>query len=142
LILDEPTTGLDPLMQEKFFDLLKEENRKGMTVFFSSHVLSEVQLLCKRVAIIREGKIIKVEEIEALRKKQLKRVHVEFAEATDEAMIQIPGMVNPEYSGGGTLSFVYHDDLNRLIAFLSERKVRNLTIEEPSLEEIFLHYYR
>ena len=142
LILDEPTTGLDPLMQEKFFDLLREENRKGMTVFFSSHILSEVQLLCKRVAIIREGKIIKVEEIEALRKKQLKKVHVEFAEATDKSVIQIPGMVNPEYSSGNILSFVYQDDLNRLITFLSERKILNLRVEEPSLEEIFLHYYR
>jgi ABC-2 type transport system ATP-binding protein len=129
-------------MQEKFFDLLREENRKGMTVFFSSHILSEVQLLCKRVAIIREGKIIKVEEIEALRKKQLKKVHVEFAEATDKSVIQIPGMVNPEYSSGNILSFVYQDDLNRLITFLSERKILNLRVEEPSLEEIFLHYYR
>ena len=113
-----------------------------MTVFFSSHVLSEVQLLCKRVAIIREGKIIKVEEIEALRKKQLKKVQVEFAEATDKAAIQIPGMVNAEYLTGNIFSFVYQDDLNRLITFLSERKVLNLRIEEPSLEEIFLHYYR
>jgi ABC-2 type transport system ATP-binding protein len=142
LILDEPTTGLDPLMQEKFFELLREENRKGMTVFFSSHVLSEVQLLCKRVAIIREGKIIRVEEIEALRKKQLKRVHIEFDRLMKESAFRIPGMVNPEYAAGNAITFVYQGDLNLLIAFLADKKVQNLTIEEPSLEEIFLHYYR
>lgn len=142
LILDEPTTGLDPLMQEKFFELLREENQKGMTVFFSSHVLSEVQLLCKRVAIIREGKIIRVEEIDALRKKQLKRVHIEFGEPMKESGIQIPGMVNPEYAAGNVISFVYQGDLNHLISYLTGRQVQNLTIEEPSLEEIFLHYYR
>ena len=79
LILDEPTTGLDPLMQSVFFDLLRSENKKGMTIFFSSHILSEVQMLCKRVAIIKEGKIIQMEDIDNLRKKQLKKVSIEFA---------------------------------------------------------------
>ena len=74
LILDEATMGLDPLMQARFFELLRSENRKGMTIFFSSHTLSEVQLLCKRVAIIKEGRIIKVEDIETLRKRQLKKI--------------------------------------------------------------------
>ncbi len=78
LILDEPTTGLDPLMQSIFFDLLRSENQKGMTIFYSSHILSEVQMLCKRVAIIKEGKIIQLEDIETLRKKQLKKVYIEF----------------------------------------------------------------
>jgi ABC-2 type transport system ATP-binding protein len=73
LILDEPTTGLDPLMQAKFFELLRSENRNGMTIFFSSHILNEVQMLCRRVAIIKEGKIIQLEDIETLRKKQLKK---------------------------------------------------------------------
>jgi len=74
LILDEPTTGLDPLMQSVFFELLRSENQKGMTIFFSSHILGEVQMLCKRVAIIKGGKIIQIEEIDNLRKKQLKRL--------------------------------------------------------------------
>ena len=74
LILDEPTTGLDPLMQAKFFELLRLENQRGMTIFFSSHILNEVQMLCKRVAIIKDGKIIQLEDIENLRKKQLKKV--------------------------------------------------------------------
>ena len=76
--MDEPTTGLDPLMQSVFFDLLRSENQKGMTIFFSSHILGEVQMFCKRVAIIKEGKIIQVEDIDTLRKKQLKKVFIEF----------------------------------------------------------------
>ena len=78
LIVDEATMGLDPLMQARFFELLRSENRKGMTIFFSSHTLSEVQMLCKRVAIIKEGRIIKVEDIETLRKRQLKKIYIEF----------------------------------------------------------------
>ena len=69
IILDEPTSGLDPLMQQKFFDLLEEENKKGATILFSSHILSEVQRLCNRVAIIKEGKIIKVEKISTFKRK-------------------------------------------------------------------------
>jgi len=79
LILDEPTTGLDPLMQAKFFDILREENNQGTTIFFSSHTLSEVQKMCRRVGIIKEGRIIAVEDIETLRKKQLRKVQVEFS---------------------------------------------------------------
>jgi len=78
LILDEPTSGLDPLMQAKFFEILKEENSKGTTIFFSSHTLSEVQKMCRRVGIIKEGKIIAVEDIESLRKKQLRKIQIEF----------------------------------------------------------------
>ena len=91
LILDEPTTGLDPLMQAKFFELLRSENQKGMTIFFSSHALSEVQMLCKRVAIIKEGKIIQLEDIETLRKKQLKKVHIEFADLMNKENFSITG---------------------------------------------------
>ncbi len=78
LILDEPTSGLDPLMQSIFFELLRSENLKGITIFFSSHILGEVQSLCKRVAIIKEGQIIQTEDIETLRKKQLKKVSIEY----------------------------------------------------------------
>ena len=73
IILDEPTSGLDPLMQQKFFDLLQQENKKGTTVLFSSHILSEVQKLCSRVAIIKEGRIIKVETMSALTEDNYKR---------------------------------------------------------------------
>jgi ABC-2 type transport system ATP-binding protein len=142
LILDEPTTGLDPLMQEKFFELLRSENRNGMTIFFSSHVLSEVQLLCKKVAIIRQGKIVRVEEIEALRRRQLKKVRVEFNEPVQPGDFSLTGMESPVIYPGNVLSFVFPGDINQLTGLLATRKITDLTIEEPSLEEIFMHYYR
>ncbi len=142
LILDEPTTGLDPLMQETFFDLIREENRNGMTVFFSSHVLGEVQLLCKRVAIIKEGKIVGVEEIESLRKKQLKKIGIEFLRLPDREKFTLDGMESPTYGKGNQLSFIFDGDVNLLTGKLAGEKVTDLTIEEPSLEEIFMHYYR
>lgn len=142
LILDEPTTGLDPLMQETFFDLLREENRNGMTIFFSSHVLSEVQLLCKRVAIIREGKIAGVEDIETLRKKQLKKVRIEFSEPQERERFDLPQMESVVSGPDSMLSFFHSGDINELTRTLSGKNIRDLTIEEPSLEEIFMHYYR
>lgn len=142
LILDEPTTGLDPLMQSKFFELLHEENRKGMTIFFSSHILNEVQMLCKRVAIIKEGKIIKVEDIETLRKKQLKKIQIEFEDQVIGEKFVIAGIESFITRLGKMVSFLYSGDINELIFLLSGSKVVNLTIEEPSLEEIFMHYYK
>jgi ABC-2 type transport system ATP-binding protein len=142
LILDEPTTGLDPLMQTKFFDLLREENRKGMTIFFSSHILNEVQTLCKRVAIIKEGRIIQVEEIEALRKKQLKKVEVEFADKSEGMAFTVKGIQQLVSIPGFGLSFMYSGDINELVSSLSLQRIANITIEEPSLEEIFMHYYK
>lgn len=141
LILDEPTNGLDPLMQSKFFELLREENRKGMTIFFSSHILNEVQMLCKRVAIIKEGKIIKIEDIETLRKKQLKKVHIEFEDRFIEEDFYIPGMDHIISRFDNMISFMYSGDINEIIALLGGQRMVTLTIEEPSLEEIFMHYY-
>jgi ABC-2 type transport system ATP-binding protein len=142
LILDEPTTGLDPLMQSIFFELLRTENRKGMTIFFSSHILGEVQMLCKRVAIIKEGEIIKVEDIETLRKKQLKKVHVEFGDKSESGNFIIRGIEAAVSSAGNKISFMYSGDMNELISKLSGNNIINLMIEEPSLEEIFMHYYK
>jgi len=142
LILDEPTTGLDPLMQSNFFELLRSENRKGMTIFFSSHILGEVQKLCKRVAIIKEGRIIQVEDIETLRKKQLKKVFIEFNGRVKKEDLIIPG-IEGEIGGSDNIqSFIYSGDINMLVGFLSRYTIINLMIEEPSLEEIFMHYYK
>jgi ABC-2 type transport system ATP-binding protein len=142
LIMDEPTTGLDPLMQSVFFELLRSENRKGMTIFFSSHVLGEVQMLCRRVAIIKEGKIIQTEDIENLRKKQLKKVSIEFIDPADLRSLNIPGTVGMTTGPGNLVSFMYSGNINELTGFLAGRKVNNLIIEEPSLDEIFMHYYK
>ena len=141
LILDEPTTGLDPLMQSVFFELLHSENKKGMAIFFSSHILGEVQMFCKRVAIIKGGKIIQIEDIDNLRKKQLKKVSVELGHLSTESL-SIHGVENVITGPGNTLSFMYSGNINELVNFLSGKKIINLMIEEPSLDEIFLHYYK
>lgn len=141
LIVDEPTTGLDPLMQSRFFDILRSENRRGMTVFFSSHSLSDVQMLCGRVAIIREGRIVNVEAIETLRKKQLKRIRIEFIDRVPDSLTGMPGMENGVIVTGKAMEFIWSGDMNGLIAALSGKKIADMTVEEPSLEEIFMHYY-
>jgi len=141
LIMDEPTTGLDPLIQSRFFDLIRTENRNGMTVFFSSHILSEIQLLCKRVAIIRDGKIVNLEDIESLRRKQLKKIRIWKGENDDMEDLSIAGIEGNVDHTGDVLSFMYSGDINDLLRLLAKRKIANLTIEEPSLEEIFMHYY-
>lgn len=143
IILDEPTSGLDPLMQQRFFDLVAVENQKGATVLFSSHILPEVQKLCSRVAIIRDGLIVKVEDMKTLRNEKFKRFAIEFADTEvlpDEAF-QLPGIVNVEKEGP-TTRFLFGGDINLVLERLYGRKVVNLLVEEPSLEEIFLHYYR
>ena len=140
LILDEPTSGLDPLMQAHFFDVLREENSKGTTVFFSSHTLSEVQKMCRRVAIVREGRIAAVEDIESLRKKQLRKIQVEFADQVQTDALSCSGIISPSIENN-ILEFMYSGSMEELIVTLSEKGVRDLIIEEPTLEEIFMHYY-
>jgi ABC-2 type transport system ATP-binding protein len=113
-----------------------------MTILFSSHILNEVQMLCKRVAIIKEGKIIRVEDIETLRKKQLKNVQIEFEDKEKAENFAIPGIESIIPGPGKILSFMYSGNINDLINFLAGHKIINLRIEEPSLDEIFMHYYR
>ncbi len=143
LILDEPTVGLDPLVQSKFFDILKEENRGGTTVFFSSHTLSEVQKMCGRVAIIKDGRIAAVEDIESLRKKQLRKVRIEFREPLGGDAVAAPdveGVISPRVEKNA-LSCLYSGTIEALITALAGRPLSDLIIEEPTLEEIFMHYY-
>ncbi len=141
IILDEPTGGLDPLIQQTFFDLLKEENKKGATILFSSHILSEVQKLCHRVAIIKEGELVAVEQMEALRRNSYLKVKLELAAPISKAQLQLPGMSNVQ-SSREHISFLYRGDVNAIVRQLMGIKLRNLSIEEPELEEIFMHYYK
>ena len=136
LILDEPTSGLDPLMQREFFSILKERNRQGTTVFLSSHVLSEIQHNCEKAAIIREGRIIACDSVEALSRTSAKRVTVHGA-ADFSGM---PGIRDLQTEGEST-SFLYSGNINLLIRKLSEHRIADLSIAEPDLEEIFMHYY-
>lgn len=140
IILDEPTSGLDPLMQQKFFDIIADENKKGATVFFSSHILAEVQELCDRVAIIKEGEIIQVEDIKTLREDNYKKVKVR-GEGLTASGFEIPGVTNIEQSQRG-LDFFFKGDINTIIAKLGAQKLKEVLIEEPTLEEIFMHYYK
>ena len=140
LILDEPTTGLDPLMRAKFFDILREENSRETTIFFSSHTLSEVQKLCKRVGIIKEGRIIAVEDIETLRKKQLRIIQVEFSHPVKGDEINCAGVIDPK-AEGNELNFMYSGNMGILIQTMTGKNIKDLIIEEPTLEEIFMHYY-
>jgi ABC-2 type transport system ATP-binding protein len=134
--------GLDPLMQSRFFELLRSDNQKGMTVLFSSHTLSDIQMLCRRVAIIKDGMIIKVEEIDTLRKKQLKKIHIEFADQSDREGLTRFGIQDSGNHQGNAISFMYSGDINELMVILSGRQLADMTIEEPSLEEVFMHYYK
>ena len=139
LFLDEPTAGLDPLMQRKFFDLIREENARGVTVFFSSHILGEVQRLCTRVGIIREGRIVEISNIRALQQNNYKKVNV-TAEGLNSAAFDLPGVTNLQ-TENGTVNFFFKGDINVVLQKISGIQVTDVTIEEPTLEEIFMHYY-
>ncbi len=138
LFLDEPTSGLDPLMQRKFFDLIHEENKKGVTVFFSSHFLGEVQRLCDRVGIIREGRMVEVSDIRTLQKNNYKKMRVLSQQAL--ASFELPGVSNLHQEGEWT-QFFYSGDINQVLQRVSSFAIEDMDIEEPTLEEIFMHYY-
>jgi ABC-2 type transport system ATP-binding protein len=139
IILDEPTSGLDPLMQQKFFKLIQEENKRGATVFFSSHILGEVQKLCNRVAIIKEGSIINIQDIKTLQKDNYKKIRIATSEL-DEKRFAIEGVNTLEKNSEG-LSFFYKGNINVIMKLISEKEVTDVTIEDLTLEEIFMHYY-
>ncbi len=140
IILDEPTSGLDPLMQHKFFDLIEQESKKGATVFFSSHILSEVQRLCSRVAFIKDGRVIKLEKMSDLRENNYKLIKVEAGSQLDKSFFAMPGASKLEVKGS-SVSFLFKGDINKVVKKLAETSISNLLVEEPELEEIFMHYY-
>jgi ABC-2 type transport system ATP-binding protein len=140
IILDEPTSGLDPLMQQKFFELIAQENKKGATVFLSSHILSEVQKMCERVALIKDGKIIKLEKMSALQENNFKRIKIEAPSNLDKTFFEMTGVSKLEIDGKA-ISFLFKGDINKVIKRLVQTEIINLSIDEPDLEEIFMHYY-
>ncbi len=140
IILDEPTSGLDPLMQKKFFDLLKEENKKGATILFSSHILSEVQKLCDRVAIIKEGKLVQVEKISTLKEKNYKKIRIETKTNLDMDYFNMRGVSKLEIKDH-VVSFMYNGNINLIVQKMADMEISNLWVEELTLEEIFLHFY-
>lgn len=136
LIMDEPTAGLDPLVQHEFYGLVKQAKQDGATIFFSSHVLSEVQRVCDRVGIIREGKLINTQSMEEITATQYKRV-----KATMEGDISLPGAEDVKRHNG-TVEFLYRGSADALLKALSAKHVSNIIIEDPPLEEVFMAYYR
>lgn len=140
IILDEPTSGLDPLMQHKFFELLEEENKKGATILFSSHILSEVQRLCDRVAIIKEGKIIKLEKISTLKEKNYKKIHIETSTEIGKDYFAIEGVTDLVVDGH-KVDFLFKGDINAVMKKIATTHIVNIGVEEPDLEEIFMHFY-
>ena len=136
LILDEPTGGLDPLMQHEFFSILQERNREGVTVFLSSHVLSEIQRYCSRAAVIREGSIVACDSVDMLSQTSAKRIILRGSIQRED----LPE-VREWTEIGGTVSFLYSGDMNELIRVIAKGQVEDLTIAEPDLEAIFLHFY-
>ena len=140
IILDEPTAGLDPLVQQTFFKILAEENNRGATIFFSSHILGEVQRFCQRVAILKEGKLVSIAEITELRKSSYKKISIVAKRAIPPDYFKA-GNVAQFTQEGASVSFFYKGDVDALFKELAGIDIDDAFVEEPSLEEIFLHYY-
>jgi len=136
VIMDEPTSGLDPLLQQKFYDFLHDQKKKGKTLFFSSHVLSEVDKICDRIGIIRNGNLVALEDVETLKGKMGKMIKVKIKEKPET-------FIGPENMKikDGWIEFVTNDDVDHWIKMLSKYTIIDLEINEFSLEDIFIHYY-
>jgi ABC-2 type transport system ATP-binding protein len=142
LILDEPTSGLDPLMQEEFLSLVAEERERGCTVFISSHELDEVERVCDRVGIVREGKLIAVERINELLGRARRSATVELADPDDLAdeLRELPS-VSDLQAADGKLAFKVAGDLDPVLKAIAAHHVLDLELTHPTLEEVFLTYY-
>ncbi len=138
LILDEPTNGLDPLMQEEFYLLLRETQNEGKTIFFSSHNLPEVEKVCHRIAIIRKGELVALETLEGLKKKKMKRLQFTLSQPVPDLELPSARLVEQK-----ELSYVYlvEGDIQTLLQQLSTLPIEDLIFPEPDLEEVFMAYY-
>lgn len=141
IILDEPTGGLDPLAQQTFFDVLKKENENGATILFSSHILSEVQRLCDRVGIIKDGELVAVETIKSLRQNNYKRCRFELASKPSKKDFVLDGLTDLLIDDT-TVSFLYRGKMPSLTSLMTALNPIDVWIEEPDLEDIFMHYYQ
>jgi ABC-2 type transport system ATP-binding protein len=139
LILDEPTNGLDPLIQQKLFTTLLRLKEEGTTTFLSSHNLTEVEEFCDRVAIIKEGKIIDIKNITEFSNKKIKRVTLKLSQDIKEEIKAIGGEIVE--STEKSLVFNYNGDINKLLTVVSKYSIEDLIIEEKKLSEVFMSYY-
>jgi len=141
LLLDEPTTGLDPLVQKAFRGLLQDRAAAGRSVFLSSHVLSEVESVCHRVAILREGELVAVESIENLRSLMMRRLQVRFRGQAPSDLGSVPGVKRMEARGADVALWI-QGDVNPILRRIAQADVEHFVFPEPELEDIFLTYYR
>jgi ABC-2 type transport system ATP-binding protein len=139
-ILDEPTEGLDPLMQRAFYDILDVLKNEGRTIFFSSHVLSEVERVCDRVAIVRRGRLVAVEEIAALLARRMRKVDMRLA-GTPPRLEDVPGVLNIMIADG-RLTCQVEGDIRPFLAAIVDAPIVDLTIEPAHLEDAFLELYK
>jgi ABC-2 type transport system ATP-binding protein len=143
LLLDEPTSGLDPLMQQEVLSLLRNAHAAGATVFFSSHIMSEVENVAGRVAIIRAGEIVEVADTESLTHHTLNRLTVRFKQPVDLAALgRLPGVAILSQDSQATVTLQVAGDMEALVQALGRLPVLDLETERPSLEEVFLTYYK
>ncbi len=141
LILDEPTTGLDPLVQDTFLQILREARDEGRTVFLSSHILSEVERVCDRVAIVRDSRLATLETTESLLEKRRKRVVMVFAAPVDAARFaQLPGVTDVQVQGTA-VSLRLQDGIDAVVKLAAQFTLLDLRVDHPSLDEVFMGYY-
>lgn len=138
IVLDEPTSGLDPLIRQKFFELMEEEKKRGASIIISSHELTDIQRLCDRVAIIKDGKVVAIEEMEELKTKRLKNITIETEYSEPE--ITLAGVSNVKRNGK-VVTFNYNGEMPKLIKYLNSIDLVNIDIQEASLENIFMYFY-
>jgi ABC-2 type transport system ATP-binding protein len=140
VIMDEPTNGLDPLVQQTFMDVLVEQAQSGTTIFMSSHVLSEVEKICNRVAIIKEGTIVAEENVDSLRQKSGKVIEVKFAEPVDPSIFKMDGISNVT-KPNGAYKMTVTGNMENVLKALSSHKLNDISIHQMTLEDVFMHFY-
>lgn len=142
LILDEPSSGFDPLVQEIFMELVREYRDNGGTVFMSSHILSEVQQLCDRVAFIKDGELIVVQHLSEIEAQASKRVRVVWSKDISKApSIGLAGLKELRHDTSGT-SYSFDGDISKFLSAFAKLPIKDITIQEPDLEELFITYYK
>ncbi|WP_135828677.1 ABC transporter ATP-binding protein [Halorussus halobius] len=142
VIMDEPTSGLDPLMQERLYEFVREERDRGTTVFFSSHILSEVRKVCDRVGIVRDGRLAALEGVEDLLDRSGKHVSVAVEDSLDPGEFAFAGVHDLDVDAErGTASFMFTGEYDALLDHLQNYRVRDLDVEEAPLEDVFMRFY-
>lgn len=138
IVLDEPTVGLDPLVKQAFFEIIEEEKRRGAAILISSHQLTDIQRLCDRVAIIKNGKIVSIEEMSQLKTKRLKHIVIETSYSVPQ--VTLSGVSNLKIEGK-LIKFNYNGEMQKLVKYLNSIDVTNVEITDAGLEEMFLRFY-